>query len=141
MSENALRRTDKVRTTCLLRSQGDDNGGRVGQSDLPSNGGPTRKRRTLQAKEQKHAAKEAFNGTAFAQFLFGPGWRQTRAVLLSLGIPGNHGDGSQGGVNPVDELQAPSSGIQTDDARVAVVERDRHFQLATTPAATRAHPR
>src|SRR5258708_38440558 len=56
MSKNALRRTDKVGATCLLRSQGDDNGGRVGQSDLPNNGGPTRKRRTLQAKEQKYAS-------------------------------------------------------------------------------------
>src|SRR5258708_19062000 len=128
MSENALRRTDKVRTTCLLRSQGDDNGDRVGQSDLPSNGGPTRKRRTLQAKEQKHASKEAFNGTAFAQFLFGPGWRQTRAVLLSLGIPGNHGNGSQGGVNPVDELQAPIGRIQADDAGMDLVEADAHCQ-------------
>jgi hypothetical protein len=53
----------------------------------------------LQTKEEEEPAKEAFNGTAFAQFFFGPGWRQTRAVLLSLGIPGNHRNGSQRGVD------------------------------------------
>ncbi len=34
-------------------------------------------------KEEEDAAKEAFDCTAFAQFLLGPGGRQARAVLLS----------------------------------------------------------
>ena len=68
-------------------------------------------------KEEENATKEAFNGTAFAQFLFGPGRWQTGAILLALGIPGDDGDGSQRGVDPVDELQAPLACIQADDAR------------------------
>ena len=55
-------------------------------------------------KEKDDTTKEAFNGTAFAQFFFGPGWRQTRAVLLALWVPGDDGDRSQRGVNPMDEL-------------------------------------
>jgi len=47
----------------------------------------------LQTEEEEDPAKEAFNGTAFAQFVFGPSGRQTRAVLLSLGIPRNHSNG------------------------------------------------
>ena len=35
----------------------------------PNHGGPANKRRTLEVKEQENAAKEAFNATAFAQFL------------------------------------------------------------------------
>jgi hypothetical protein len=57
-------------------------------------------------KEEKSAAKEAFAGTAFAQFLCGPGWWQVRAILLSLGVPGDDRDHSQGSVDLVDELQA-----------------------------------
>jgi hypothetical protein len=39
-------------------------------------------------KEEKDPAKEAFDATALAQFLFGPGGRQARAVLLPLGMEG-----------------------------------------------------
>ena len=77
--------------------------------------------------EEEDAAKKAFNGTAFAQFVFGPRWWQTRAVLLSLGIPGNHGNGSQGGVDPMDELKTPIGGIQADDARTNTIEVDSQF--------------
>jgi hypothetical protein len=42
----------------------------------------------LQPKEEENTAKEAFNGAAFAQFLFGPSGRQAGAVLLSLGVEG-----------------------------------------------------
>ena len=81
----------------------------------------------MQTKEEEDAAKEAFDGAASAQFLFGPrGW-QTRAVLLSLRVPGNDGDRSQRGVNPVEKLQAPISGIQADDAWMDGVEADGQF--------------
>ena len=73
-------------------------------------------------KKEKDATKETFNGTAFAQFLFGPRRRQTGAVLLSLGVPGHDGDGSQTGVNPMDQLKAPIAGIQADNTRMDLVE-------------------
>src|SRR5437660_700232 len=79
-------------------------------------------------KEEEDPAKEAFNGTAFAQFPFGPGGWQTGAILLSLGIPGNHRNGSQRGVDPVDELKAPVAGIQADDAWANGVEAHGQFQ-------------
>jgi hypothetical protein len=37
--------------------------------------------------EEKHAPKEAFDATAFAQLLFGPGGKQTGTVFLAFGIP------------------------------------------------------
>lgn len=55
-------------------------------------------------KKEENPAKEAFDGAAFAQFLCGPGGRQAGAVLLALGVPGDNGDCSQRGMNPVDEL-------------------------------------
>jgi len=111
--------------------QSDDDGGRVGQSDLPDNGRPARGRRSLQPKEEKDSTKEAFDGAAFAQFLRCPGGRQARAVLLSLRIPGNDSDGSQRGVNPVDEMQTPIGGIQADDAWANGIEADSQFQQGT----------
>jgi hypothetical protein len=62
-------------------------------------------------KKEEDAAKEAFDGGAFAEFLFGPSGRQARAVLLSLGVPGNDGDGMKVGMDPSDEAQAPIGGI------------------------------
>jgi arylsulfatase A-like enzyme len=44
-----------------------------GQGDLPDNGRPAGEGRPLRAKKEEHAAKEAFDATALAQFLFGPG--------------------------------------------------------------------
>ena len=54
-------------------------------------------------KEEKDAAKEAFDGTAFAQFLFGSGRRQAGAIFLAFGVPGDNCDRAQGGMNPGDE--------------------------------------
>jgi xylulose-5-phosphate/fructose-6-phosphate phosphoketolase len=44
---------------------------------------------------------------------------------VSLGVPGNHRDGSQSRVNPVDELQAPIGSIQANDARTNAIETNR----------------
>src|SRR5438874_2277492 len=112
----------------LPGSQSNHDGGRIGQGHLLDNGGPARVRRPLQMKEEEDTAKEAFNRTAFAQFLFGPGGWQTGAVLLSLGIPRNDRHGSQRGVDPVDELKAPIGGIQADDAWTKAIETDGQFQ-------------
>jgi len=73
-------------------------------------------------KEEKNAAKAAFNGTAFAQFLSGPGRWEARSVLLSFRIPGNNGDSTLGGMDPVNELRAPIARIQADDAWMDGVE-------------------
>jgi hypothetical protein len=43
----------------------------------------------LSSKKEEDATKEAFNSTAFAQFLFGPGGRQAGAVFLTFGVPRN----------------------------------------------------
>jgi len=77
--------------------------------------------------EEEDAAKKAFNGTAFAQFVFRPRRRQARAVLLALGIPGNDGDSSQGGMDPVNELKAPVAGIQANDMRTKAIETNSQF--------------
>ncbi len=74
-----------------MGSQGDDDGSCVREGDLPNHSGPAKERRALQVKEEKNAAKEAFDGAAFAQLLFRPGGRQTGAVFLAFGIPGNDG--------------------------------------------------
>ena len=87
----------------------------------------------MQTKEKEDTAKEAFNGAAFAQFLFRPSKRQARAVLLSFRVPGDDGDGSQGGMNPVDELQPPIRRIQTDDAWADGLETNGQFQQAGRP--------
>ncbi len=73
-------------------------------------------------KEQKDATKEAFNGTAFAQFLFGPSRWQAGAVLLTFGIPGDDRHGSKRTVDPGDETQPPIACIQADEVRANVVE-------------------
>jgi hypothetical protein len=39
-------------------------------------------------KEEENAAKEAFDATAFASFLFGPGGRQAGAIFLPFGVEG-----------------------------------------------------
>ena len=61
--------------------------------------------------EEKNATKEPFDATPFAQLLFGPRGRQTGAIFLAFGIPGNHGYRAQGGMNPSDELQATIGSI------------------------------
>ncbi len=67
----------------MLSGECNDKGGRVGQGDLLCDGRPATQGRALQMKEQKDAAKEAFNSATLAQFLFGPGGRQAGAVLLA----------------------------------------------------------
>ena len=62
-------------------------------------------------KEEEDAAKEAFDGSALTEFLFGSGGWQAGSVLLLLGSPGDDGGGMQGGVDPGDEAQAPISGV------------------------------
>jgi hypothetical protein len=78
-------------------------------------------------KEQEDAAKEAFDGTALAEFLFGPGGRQAGTVLLPLGGPGDDGGGMQSGVDPGDEAQAPLGSVQADNARAHGVEAHGPF--------------
>jgi hypothetical protein len=45
-------------------------------------------------KKEKNATKEAFNPTAFAEFLSGPRWGQAGMLLAVLGIVGHNGYGS-----------------------------------------------
>jgi hypothetical protein len=73
-----FRRTDEIKTASMLSSQPHDDGSSIGQGDLRGHLGPATQRWTLQVKEEKNAAKEAFDGTTLAQFLFCPGWRQVR---------------------------------------------------------------
>ena len=73
-------------------------------------------------KEEEDPPKEAFDGGAFAQFLFGPGRRQAGAVLLALGIPGDDCNRMESHVDPSNEAQAPISGVQAYDARTDGVE-------------------
>ena len=103
MSENPLRRADQIRATSLLSSESDNERGGVGQSHLPSDGRPAREGRPLQMKEEKDSTKEAFDATALAEFLFGPGGRQAEAVLLPLRVPRDDRDRMQGGMDPGDE--------------------------------------
>ena len=48
----------------------------IGQGNLRSNLRPATQRRALEMKKEKNPSKEAFNAAPFAQFFFGPGWRQ-----------------------------------------------------------------
>jgi hypothetical protein len=61
--------------------------------------------------EEKNATKEPFDPTPFTQLLFGPRGRQTGAIFLTFGVPGDHGYRAQGGMNLSDELQAPIGSI------------------------------
>ncbi len=63
-------------------------------------------------KEKKNAAKETFNGTAFAQLFacLQVGGKQER-LRCAFGVPGNDCHCAQDGMNPGDELQPPVGGI------------------------------
>ncbi len=89
---------------------------------MSSHGGPSSQRRTLQTEKEKDSSEKAFNGTALAEFFFGPGGRETGAVFLAFGIPGDHGDCSYHAVNPGNQVQAPIGGIQTDHAGTDAIE-------------------
>ena len=73
-------------------------------------------------KEEENASEEALDAAALVQFLFGPGRRQTGAVVLAFGIPRNDGNGTQDGVDPHNQAQPPIGRIQTDDTGTDVVE-------------------
>ena len=55
------------------------------------------------------------------------GGRQER-FFCRVPVPGNHRDGTQNGVNPMDQLESPIACIQADDPRADVVEPQRQFQ-------------
>lgn len=61
MSQDAFRRTDEIGTVGLPSSQGNNDGGGVGENDVPNDGRPARVGRPLQAKKEEDPAKEAFN--------------------------------------------------------------------------------
>ena len=82
--------------------------------------------------EEKNATKEPFDTTPFAQLLLGPRGRQTGAIFLAFGIPGDHGHRMQGGVDPGDEAQTPIGGVQADDARADGIEAHSPFQQWTS---------
>jgi len=128
MSENPLRRADQIETASLLGSESHDDGGSIGQSDLRDDGRPARERGPLQMKEEEDTAKEAFDATAFAQFFFRLGGRQTGAVLLPFGVPWHDGDRPEHRVDPTDEPQSPIGSIQADDPGTDVVEVKCPFQ-------------
>ena len=132
MCQDAFRRTNEIRTASLLGSQSDDDGGRVGQSDLSCNGRPATERGPLEMKEEKDTAKEAFDAAAFAQFRFRPGGRQAKAIFLAFGVPGDDSHGSQRGMDPADEAQPPLGSIQADHARMNAVEMHRPLQERTS---------
>src|SRR5437660_8293636 len=100
MSENPFRRTDEIRTACLLSSKANNDGSGIGQSHLGSDLRPARQRRTLEMKKEENAAKEAFDGAPLAEFISGPGGRQAGAVFQVLGIERHNGDGPKHGMNP-----------------------------------------
>jgi hypothetical protein len=78
---------DEIGASSLLGCQSDDDGSDVDESDLPNHGGPAREGRALEMKEQKNAAKEAFNATTFAQLLPGPDGRQSGSDRDALLMP------------------------------------------------------
>ena len=112
----------------MLGGQTNDTRGSVREGDLPLDGRPATQRRALQVKEQENAAKEAFDGTALAQFGFGPGGRQAGAILLTFRIPGDDGGGMESLMDPGNEAQAPVGGVQTDDARMDLIETNSPLQ-------------
>ena len=85
-------------------------------ADQPDKGG-----RGL-VKEQEDAAKEAFDGTAQALFLFGPSGGKHERFFCRLGWKANNGDCVQGGMDPGDEPQAPIGGVQANNARTDAIE-------------------
>ena len=75
-------------------------------------------------KKEKHAAKEAFDGAAFAEFFSGPSRRQAGAVFLVLGIERHDGDSPKCCMNPGNQTQSPIGCVKADDPRTDAVELD-----------------
>src|SRR5436309_15094247 len=73
-------------------------------------------------KEEEDAAKEAFDGTTFAQFLFGPGGRQTGAIFLPFGVPRDDSYCAQDRMDRGGEAQTPIGGIHADNTRADLIE-------------------
>jgi hypothetical protein len=91
VSEHALRGTDELGATCLLGGQADDDRGGVGERDARADSRPAGHWWALQAEaaeQAEDAAEEALNAGTFAQFVGGPGGRQTGPVLLAFGFQG-----------------------------------------------------
>jgi len=82
---------------------------------VPGDLGPSTQRRALETNEEKNPSKEAFNAAACARCFFGPGRRETGAILPTSGSPRNDGHGSQNGRNPGNETHTPRGRIQTND--------------------------
>ncbi len=107
MGQDPLGGGDEVRPTRVVGEQGNDERGGIGEGDACGEGRPAGEGRALQAEEEEDTAKEALTAAALAEFVFGLGGGQAGAVLGALGIPGHHGGGPQGGVDPVDKGRAP----------------------------------
>jgi hypothetical protein len=126
VSEDTFGRANEVRTPSLLSSQADNDSGSVGEGNARGNGRPPGQWRALQpesAEQSEDTTEEALNGGAFAQIVGRPSRRQAGPILLSLGIPGDHGYRAQRGVDPRDQAQSPIPSIQSDDTRTQPVER------------------
>jgi hypothetical protein len=106
----------EVKATCRTMVAQPEEGGRC-----------RRKKRKTRPKKRSMERRQA-------QFVVGPRWRQAGAVLLSLRIPRNHGNGSQGSVDPVHALQTPRGSIQPDDAGMHVGEMHGQFEQGTGKA-------
>ena len=72
-------------------------------------------------KKEKHASKEAFDTTAFAEFFPGPARWQAGTLLLVCGIPRDNRNRSKDGMNPGNEAQAPIRCVETDNTRTDVI--------------------
>src|SRR5207302_534066 len=116
------------RTTGLLSSQTNNDRSGIGQGHLRSDLRPATQRWALEVKKEKNAAKEAFDGTALAEFFSGPCGRQAGAVFLVLRVPRHNSHSPKCLMNPSNETQAPIGRVQTDNARTDVIQTHRPRQ-------------
>jgi hypothetical protein len=73
-------------------------------------------------KEEEKATEEAFNGATFAQFFPSPCGRQAGIFLAVFGVVGDNSDGTQHGMNPSDQTEAPIGGVKTDHSWADLIE-------------------
>jgi hypothetical protein len=128
VSEDEPRRADEIRAPRLPGSQSDDPGSRIRQGHPGLHRRPPEDGRPLQAKEDQHPPEEALNGGAFAQLVGGPRGRQAIALLLALGISGDHRLRPEHLVDPGSELEPPIAGIQAHHPRAQREEPDGQCQ-------------